>query len=159
MTHGKKTEAGTEYFLKPSSGRLLKLGEHERFLWDRLDATRSFAEIKDEFRGHFGISLSAADFAEFLDELIDARAVVHIPEGGHRVVLDLGQDAEPESAITAAASDDGSAKAATGGPIVMAGGKAGFTQSPPQPTGHSDGPFAFLMRMFRLLRSGRSTPA
>lgn len=155
VTHGKMTEAGTEYFLKASSGRLLKFGEHERFLWDQLDATRSFAEIKDEFRGRFGISLAASDFAEFLDELIDARAVVRIPEGGRRVALDPGQDAESESATNAAASHDGSAKAAAGGLTVAAGDEAGFAQPLPQSVGHSGGPFAFLKRMFRPVRSGR----
>lgn len=155
MTHGKTTEAGTEYFLKASSGRLLKLGEHERFLWDQLDATRSFAEIEGEFSGRFGMTLAVSDFAEFLDDLIDARAVVRIPEGGRRITLDLGQDAQPESAATAATSDDRLAKAAAGGLTVSAGGKAGFAEPLPRTFGHSGGAFAALARMFRPVRSDR----
>jgi hypothetical protein len=155
VTHGRTTEAGAEYFLKSSSGRLLKLGEHERFLWDQFDATRSFAEIEGEFSGRFGMALAVSDFADFLDELIDARAVVRIPEGGRRVTLDLGADAAPESAATAAASDDGSAKAAAGGVTMAAAGKAGFAENLPQVFGHSGGAFAALVRMFRPVRSDR----
>jgi hypothetical protein len=146
VTHGKTTEAGTAYFLKTSSGRLLKLGEQERFLWGQLDATRSFAEIEGEFSGRFGMALDVSDFAEFLDDLIDARAVVRIPEGGRRVTLDLGQH-EPESAATAAASDNGLAKAPAGGVTASAGGKARVAE--PQACGHSGGAFAALVRIFR----------
>ena len=144
VTHGKTTEAGTEYFLKASSGRLLKLGEHERFLWDQLDATRTFAEIEADFSGRFGMTLAVSDFADFLDQLIDARAVVRIPEGGRRVTLDLDQDAEPESAAAAAASQDAYAEA---GGATVAARRQSF--------GHSGGAFAALMRMFRPVRSDR----
>jgi hypothetical protein len=155
VTRGKTTKEGTEYYLKTSSGRLLKLGEHERFLWDQLDATRSFVAIRDEFRDRFGMGLAASDFAEFLDELIDARALVRIPEGERRVTLDLGRDAEPETAATAAAGHDGSVKAQAGGPAVAAGGEAGFARLLSPVVGQPGGPFAFLLRMFRPARSVR----
>ena len=139
----KDDRGGDRHSLRRRAGRLLKLGEHERFLWDQLDVTMSFAEIEGEFSGRFGMTLAVSDFADFLDQLIDARAVVRIPEGGANVRWTSAR-MRNRSAATAAASH---ATPTAGGATVAAAARRVSPSRLPQVFGHSGGAFAALMRM------------
>ena len=87
VSKGQTGKEGTDYFLKASSGQLLLLRDQEQFLWELLDGTNSFEEIERRFRSRFGVGLAAADFAAFIDELIEAGAIERIPEAEHRAML------------------------------------------------------------------------
>ena len=80
LTEGRSTEEGTDYFLKTPGGELLKLADQERFLWELLDASRSWAEIGAAFYARFGLRLPVEDFTKFLGELIEAGAIVEAAE-------------------------------------------------------------------------------
>ncbi len=135
----------SEYFLKAPTGQLLVLRVQERFLWELLDGRSSFAGIESRFRARFGAGLAPAHFAKFLAELIELRAVEHIPGSEHRallatrnvkkieLVVDGPAEPEPgnwrtEAGIGAAAPRRGNASAGRrrGGAMAgMGGGAAG----------------------------------
>lgn len=82
LIRGSAEDNDGEYFLKTPGGQLLVLREEERLLWLLLDGSTSFTEIQVRFRNEFGHTLSAANFARFIGELIDAgvvERVAHVP--------------------------------------------------------------------------------
>jgi hypothetical protein len=125
LSTGAAGEEGTEYFLRAPNGQLFVLAEQERFLWEALDGSRSFAAIEQAFRARFAIGLAGAAFAKFVGELLEAGAIERVESepqvtrvtlAGPRVrKIELADDnaAAAEGGEMAAAPPD---RASRGGP-------------------------------------------